>query len=109
IETAMRRSQYAEVIEVALALDLGALSDEQLVAVRSSTLLAAALLDDNSEKELASYELVLRACAVADERDNVDAEAATDTSTALFNKGLLLAAVDRDDEAIATFDTCANA
>jgi len=104
IETAMRRSQYAEVIEVALALDLGALSDEQLVAVRSSTLLAAALLDDNSEKELASYELVLRACAVADGRDNGDAEAATDTSTALFNKGLLLAAVDRDDEAIATFD-----
>lgn len=104
VRDALRRAEYREAIRKAEQIEFETLSTEKLEELAEGMVSAALGLLDNSEEELASYELILkirdRQAAKADQSPLVRIQVAE----TLISKGLTLSALNRSDEAIACFD-----
>jgi len=104
VHDAVRRAKFKDAISAASAVPATDLGREQVSELMDAMLTAAASLSDGSVDELTAYDLVVR---LGDRipRDDVYRPAVDlRVNSALFNKGVVLAQLDRADEAIAVYD-----
>lgn len=110
IRDSLRRSQYREAIAAARQLQFKDMASAQRRELLEAVWSAATLLGDNSEDELAGYELVwaiyesLLRESDSYVTDAVKAVLSERAAKALVNKGVTLDALDRGEEAIAAYD-----
>lgn len=96
VQSAVRRSQHREAIAIARQIPLDALSAGQRAELRETAMVAATGLLDDSEDELAGYDLIV---ALGDEPDGAE-----EVATALLYRGITLGQLGRDAEAVETYD-----
>jgi tetratricopeptide (TPR) repeat protein len=104
LRDAMSKADYRAVIAQAGQIDLGRLSDPQ----RREALLvlwdASTGLFDNSQEEIAGYDLVVKAADFLDTVSRASEPIALRVAMALVNKGIVLGAFNRSEEAVAVYD-----
>ena len=87
-----------------LTIQLTELSAEHLLEVSSALLTAGAALDDNSDEELSSYDLILAIAGRLEALGKSDLPIKTRVARALYNQGISLGALNRGEDAIAAYD-----
>ncbi|HEY0264759.1 MAG TPA: tetratricopeptide repeat protein [Granulicella sp.] len=97
---AMSKADYRRAIEIAQEFKLAKLPVEQLRELHSALWDASVGLLDNSDDELAGYDLVIQCADLLPG----DASAQINAARAFVNKGITLAALNRGESAIAAFD-----
>jgi len=101
VRDAVRRSAYLEALQTASQVEPKLSTDVQREMLMESVMSAALGLNDNSEAELGGYDLVVRlASGEVSERPRVRERVAR----ALFTKGLTLGQLNRNEEAIQSYD-----
>jgi tetratricopeptide (TPR) repeat protein len=108
VNTALSRSRYADAIKTAAAASIPKLEGDELSALMDAMLNAAAGLSDGSDAELQAYNLVIT-CAdqlAADPQFKPSVELRV--NAALFNKGVVLAQLGRNEQAIDAYDRLVN-
>lgn len=109
IRDAVRTADYREAIKLGSQLPLATLSSEQLIELADVMLSSALKLYDNSDDELAGYDLVVavndRLSAVSPQLGNARSE---QVARALVNKGVTLETLERNEAAIAVYDEVVN-
>ncbi len=104
VNNALSRSRYGAAIKTAAAASITKLEGDELSALMDAMLNAAAGLCDASDAELQAYDLVI-ACAdqlAADPQFKPSVELRV--NAALFNKGVVLAQLGRNELAIDAYD-----
>lgn len=104
MQNALRRADYPAVIGAAQDISVLKLSSERLNLYMDALLAAAAGLSDGSDAELSAYDLVIEAAEGLPEGDVFEPQIHLKVNSALFNKGVALAQLDRSEEAIAVYD-----
>jgi tetratricopeptide (TPR) repeat protein len=104
VHEAMRQSQYRDAIKIAALLPIGRLMQTELSQLMDAMLSAAAALADGSEAELQAYDLVVKLGDRLGKQSMYRAAAQLKVNSALFNKGVALAQLGRNREAIAVYD-----
>lgn len=104
VRDALRRADYREAIQKAQQIEVEKLSAKELDELADGMSSAAHGLLDNSEEEMAAYDLLVRIrdfqSGDADKSSTVKSEVAA----ALVNKGITFSALNRTEEAIASYD-----
>jgi tetratricopeptide (TPR) repeat protein len=100
VRDAVRRSSHLEALETAGRIEKKLSTDAQRERLMESTLSAAIGLSDNSEAEIEGYDLALRLAADMGASPRVQEGMAL----ALYNKGVTLAELNRQEEALETYD-----
>jgi tetratricopeptide (TPR) repeat protein len=101
---ALRRSDYRSAVRAAQTINLESLDGDQLREVANSMSAAGESLLDDSPEELAAYDLTIDANDLLARRGRREQVLAERVARALFNKGVTLATLKRNDEALATYD-----
>jgi tetratricopeptide (TPR) repeat protein len=101
IRDAVRRSAYPEALQAASQLESEHLGDAQRETLMESVMAVATGLGDNSEAELRGYDLVLR---LIPSHATEDPRMRQRIAAALYNKGFVLAQLNRTEEAIQVYD-----
>ena len=104
LRNAIRRSQYHDAIGIATTIDISELSKQQLHELMDAMWSVSTELNDNSDEELGSYELIIK---IGDTllREKIDDLTLSERiSNALFNKGVILGILNRNEDAISAYD-----
>lgn len=104
LNRALERSDYRGAISMAHELPRDQLGDDDLRRVVNTVLIAAAGLADDSDDELRAYDLILDLVRTMTPAGAATAVADARATAALFNKGVVLAHLGRDQEALAIYD-----
>ena len=103
LRSAVRRSDYREAIRIARGVPRTSASAEQLEEVLSAASAAAKNLADNNPEKLEGYEIVDEISANLAANHKLSSVAALRWANALFNKGVTLGELNRNEEAIAAY------
>ncbi len=101
---AVRQSDHRQAIRLAGEIPLGDLKDEELREVSSALANAASALDDNSDEELRSYDLIIATAGRLEELGQYGPAVQMQVAKALVNKGITLGALNRSEDAIGVYD-----
>ena len=104
IRDALRRSQYREAILLGGRVSLNDLNQSQLLELMNAISTAASALKDGSVEELEGYELVNSIADTVSQHDIDEPRVREPVAKALVSKGYRLGTLNRNDEAVATYD-----
>jgi tetratricopeptide (TPR) repeat protein len=101
VRNAIRRSKYGEAIKAAARSKRKQLTPAQRDTLAELVMSAALGLSDSSQDELDAYDIIL---ALGGAKVASNPKETERTTAALFNKGVTLHQLNRDEEAIAAYD-----
>jgi hypothetical protein len=101
---AVRQSDHRRAVRIAGSIPIDDLTDAQLRELSSSLADSGPALNDKSDEELSSYDLILLFSRRLEEAGQIDLATKLLSARALPRKGLLLGATNRSEGAIEAYD-----
>ena len=104
LRDAMSKADYRGAIRIAGKVEPNTLSADEKREAASVLLAASFGLNDNSSEEIAGYDLVVKLGNLQERSGTIDSRARRQVAKALFNKGVILGALNKSEEEIAVYD-----
>jgi len=101
---AMSKADYRNAIKLAAEIDLESLTQEERAVLVFSLMDASTGLNDNSDGEIAGYEILVSAADLLAVSGSTDPRLRVLVAKALVNKGVTLGSLGRSEEEISVYD-----